>query len=828
MRTEYPSWGYEVEKGATTMWERWNSIMPDGSFGDVKMNSFNHYAYGAVGDWMYRNIGAIAPAAPGYKKIRIEPRPGGGVDHAEGTYDSVYGTIHTDWTVNGDDMTLAVDVPVNTTADVVLPGGGATWVREGGSVLSEVPGVQAVSAIGNKVTVTVGSGSYHFTSRGADTWFGAPLEQALQLRRDFATQVGAGNLSSADGADLDALLGILVERVRVALAKDATGATPRAEVREATGAVREVRMRLEAALLVSVQSPSAVADLDDGLAGLEEALSDISSAYWPVSVSLEPLPNQLPGAVVNAKVVVNNGSGSPITALSGSVRVGKGSLVTFNAASVGGARTEQLPVTLRIPDDAAPGRYDGEVTLTYTAGATKYDLTDVVPITVDSGVQIGAITMTPGSGDPVGRATLKVPVTNTRPVAATLRAVISSSLPPGWKAVRSPAVTVGPGGTATASIPLVVPYDWIGGVMVSGTVAITQSDITTLASKPFTFSLGVAAPPGVAPLDYVDFGNAASEQAHAVSGSASSGTDTLAGYTRRYSHINYPGSWFSANMKVTPGQPFVLRNREVFAGSETRSYQVYVDGILVTTMTTAPDSSAPPGPSSTVYDLLVDTPATLAATQDGKVTVKYLFQPGSPGDPSLAESWVLPVPADTLAPLVASTVTSGVKGDSGWYRSGVQVRFDAVDNGNRSPTLWIQRTPELSDTPEAMNPVTTSATGQGTNVLYYWASTGTHNYTPSKTMVIRIDSVAPTTQADVVNTTPGQATLRFYANDATSGALETLYRIDGGAWKVINQTTFTTSVAVTGAGQHTVEYTTTDRAGNHEVKRTTTFTVAGP
>ena len=217
-----------------------------------------------------------------------------------------------DYRVDGglsDTLSLAVDVPVNTTADVVLPGSGATWVREGGSVLSEVPGVQAVSVIGSKVTVTVGSGSYHFTSRGADAWSGAPLEQALQLRRDVATQVGAGTLSSADGADLDALLGILVERVRVALTKDATGATPTAEVREAIGAVREVRMRLEAALLVSVQSPSAVADLDDGLAGLEEALSDLSSFYWPVSVSLEPLPNQLPGAVVNAKVVVNNALG---------------------------------------------------------------------------------------------------------------------------------------------------------------------------------------------------------------------------------------------------------------------------------------------------------------------------------------------------------------------------------------------------------------------------------------------------------------------------------------------------------------------------------------
>ncbi len=74
--TSYPSWGYEIGKGATTIWERWNSINPDGTFNDVGMNSFNHYAYGAVGEWMYRTLAGVSAAEPGYRKVLIAPTAG--------------------------------------------------------------------------------------------------------------------------------------------------------------------------------------------------------------------------------------------------------------------------------------------------------------------------------------------------------------------------------------------------------------------------------------------------------------------------------------------------------------------------------------------------------------------------------------------------------------------------------------------------------------------------------------------------------------------------------------------------------------------------------
>ncbi|MER8032221.1 alpha-L-rhamnosidase [Streptomyces bauhiniae] len=121
----YPGWGYQIDRGATTMWERWDSIKPDGSFQDAGMNSFNHYAYGSVGEWMYANVAGIAPAAPGFRKILVRPRPGGGVTEVHARFDSGYGPVSTDWTAGEEGFRLTVSVPPNTTAEVWIPEGRA-------------------------------------------------------------------------------------------------------------------------------------------------------------------------------------------------------------------------------------------------------------------------------------------------------------------------------------------------------------------------------------------------------------------------------------------------------------------------------------------------------------------------------------------------------------------------------------------------------------------------------------------------------------------------------------------------------------------------------
>ena len=167
MRDTYPSWLYPVKHGATTMWERWDGIRPDGSFQDPGMNSFNHYAFGAIGDWMYQVIGGIDldPSAPGYKRARIAPRAGGGLTSARAELATLYGVLSTSWRIEGESFALDVTVPPNTSAEVTLWGARVDDVREGGQPLQGAPGVRQVRQQGSNVVLEVGSGRYTFVVR---------------------------------------------------------------------------------------------------------------------------------------------------------------------------------------------------------------------------------------------------------------------------------------------------------------------------------------------------------------------------------------------------------------------------------------------------------------------------------------------------------------------------------------------------------------------------------------------------------------------------------------------------------------------------------------
>lgn len=118
-----PSWMYAIKKGATTIWEHWDSIKPDGNFQEPAMNSFNHYANGAVGDWLYQVVAGIRPAKPGFKCIVIQPHPGGGLTFAEATYISMHGEIASSWEIIEDQFILDVRIPCNTRAEIWLPDG---------------------------------------------------------------------------------------------------------------------------------------------------------------------------------------------------------------------------------------------------------------------------------------------------------------------------------------------------------------------------------------------------------------------------------------------------------------------------------------------------------------------------------------------------------------------------------------------------------------------------------------------------------------------------------------------------------------------------------
>ncbi|KAI1127047.1 extracellular glycosyl hydrolase family 78 protein [Nemania abortiva] len=124
MQTTVPSWLYQVVMNGTTTWERWDSLLPNGTVNPNMMTSFNHYAFGSVANWMFRTIGGLAPAEPGWKTIRVAPVPGGGLTSASASYLSPYGTASTDWYIDDSGFNLELVVPPNSKAEVTMPGAG--------------------------------------------------------------------------------------------------------------------------------------------------------------------------------------------------------------------------------------------------------------------------------------------------------------------------------------------------------------------------------------------------------------------------------------------------------------------------------------------------------------------------------------------------------------------------------------------------------------------------------------------------------------------------------------------------------------------------------
>ena len=163
-RTQYPSWLYPVTKGATSIWERWDGIKPDGGFQDPGMNSFNHYAYGAIGEWMYRVVAGIEldERHPGYKHILIQPQPGGGLTYAKASFDSMYGRVASDWKIANGKFTLTVEVPPNTTATVRLPKAKLEQTAEGQKAVAGRSDLLGARQAEDAVLVEVGSGTYVF------------------------------------------------------------------------------------------------------------------------------------------------------------------------------------------------------------------------------------------------------------------------------------------------------------------------------------------------------------------------------------------------------------------------------------------------------------------------------------------------------------------------------------------------------------------------------------------------------------------------------------------------------------------------------------------
>lgn len=167
LSTEYPSWGFEVVNGANTIWERWNSYVKGKGFeNNAGMNSFNHYAFGSVNEWLFENAAGIKVGEAGYRTFTVKPEIApSGIGSVNASYRSINGRITSSWKRQGQTVSLTVVVPVNTRASVFIPATGSATVREGGKPLQPNAAIQVNERRDGYQRVEIGAGTYQFTSQ---------------------------------------------------------------------------------------------------------------------------------------------------------------------------------------------------------------------------------------------------------------------------------------------------------------------------------------------------------------------------------------------------------------------------------------------------------------------------------------------------------------------------------------------------------------------------------------------------------------------------------------------------------------------------------------
>jgi hypothetical protein len=530
LNQDYPSWGYEVASGATTMWERWDSLKPDGTFGDVSMNSFNHYAYGAVGNWMYQNIGGISSASAGYKTSVIAPNIGGGLTSGAGSLDSVYGTIASKWSVTADGMNLDATVPANTTSTIRIPAVSKWAITENGRWLDTVPGVTKVTEANGIVEISVGSGKYHFNS-----------------------------------------------------------------------------------------SPANV--------GLTVQVTGVKSA--------------LPGSTIAGSVRITNTSRSTVTKAHVDLALGSGltaSPASFDAAALQPGASRSIPFSVEVPLTQPAGPVTATATVTFTPSHGEeraFSVTSTLA-TIEQAITVTPTIGSTGPGDPAPNAVVSTAIANSAAAPITGQLIVES--PTGWQQPPAgPDVTIAPGATVTVTTTVPIPLSITAGSVTLSVRFVSGGSVLATASNPLTVSL---ATPPAAFTDHVDFGDTASEAAHAVAASPSSGTSIEAGLTRRYSGVTSPGSYFEFTGDVTPGKAFILRAVETYDRAQIKDYDISVNGTKVATRVYERTDG---GPGTATYQILIPDDGTLTST--GKVTIRMTYS-GTSGryDPSIADAWLIAAP----------------------------------------------------------------------------------------------------------------------------------------------------------------------------------------
>lgn len=851
----FPSWGYEVAMGATTMWERWDSIKPDGSFGDVSMNSFNHYAYGAIGDWMYRNIGAISNGSPGYKHSIIAPKPGGGLSFASGSYESVYGTIATDWKLDGKDFTLDVTIPENTTSTVVLPAGSAWAITEGGLPVADAEGVTVGESAVGSTSLEVGSGTYSFAVNGEVLELGAILDQ-LKLAADTIADLKAdGDLSDSEASELSDAVAELTDTALAAVEQLSAG-----DVDEATASLASLisaTEKLEGAIADQDSSADTQKSLQARIDALRVALSDAVAAIARVSSELRVISGiATPGSTVDVELEVLNSSAEQLNDVAASVVSADGWELAPESAELEGTiepgATGTIAFAVTVPADANPaGNGSLTATATFVSGEDALLSVAKASFALSSPLSLGTAVVTPQPVSADGVATVTVPVTNSG--TAPVLTAVAATLPAGWgEAPRSAQRLVGPGETVDFTLEVAVPLT-VSAYRVELPLTALRGDVsmaTGSATLDLTFD--------TAQYDHVDLGVSASETAHNLTAHASSGVSTEAGLTRRYSHGGVPGSWFEFDVAVKPGEPFAVNVVETYGSTSTKQYTVSANGVLVHSQELQNDAGV------VGYTFTVDD---AAISESG--TVRLRFERGADntmGDPSIADVYVLPVDVIDHVDLghtfseaqhnIAASSTSGIAPNeagltrrySGVSVSGSYFEFDvAIEKGQPFLIRGLE-TYDKAQTKDyiitvdgvVVNNRTIVRTENSVGTMFYQvlvddpavldagtvtvrmqkSDAGPSFYDPSVADVwilpVDADTLAPIVSASVSSTASGAegwsrgaATVTLTAQDNRAGAPSIEWASDGE-----NFEQYTEPISIESEGVHELSYRATDAAGN--------------
>lgn len=585
-QTKYPSWGFMLENGATSMWEHWA----------LAARSRGHYFLGTVDDWFFHDVAGIkASQTTGYRDLTIAPGVTGSMDWARATTQTPFGPVTSDWRHHGRALELRVDVPVGSTATVHVPAANAYAITEDGDAVSGID-------TGETVEVTVGSGRYTFVSDERQALTGTAIEA------------------------LDAAIRATGGRDRRAL-QDARDDALKALKELRKGDVTDAAERLAHALRDLEDVRADVTPLRDALGTAITDYLDIRTA-----ATIDPATPARPGDELAANVTVTNGARAAL----GDVRA---RLTGFDAWNVRPAearianplRTRATGTgrfTLTVPETQRPGTAGGQARVSYVFERATVTVATPMQVEVVSAISIASVTATPTPVRPGATLTVTTVLENAARTAST--GALQLEVPTGWTAPAAQTVTIPASGELEVTTTVNVPRNADQAVNTATLTATFGGDLATATT---TARVELGPLPGN-PYDRIDLGNSASEQAHGLTAASSSGTNTEAGLTRRYAGHLTPFSWFEFDAAAVANQPLVLRVIETYDRAQTKRYKVYVDGQEAFLRTFSKG-----GGGTETYEYVV--PASLITS--GKVRIKFENQDDpSFYDPSIADVWTLP------------------------------------------------------------------------------------------------------------------------------------------------------------------------------------------